>query len=266
MQTSNNKRNTTIGAISLATVLIVIAGIALAASGKLHPSEIVQNLPKRANDKTSADNVSSTQTTNPYPISDTTLVRGGLYEQLAKSNPRGTEFLGYINAAFDKLSNSDKSDDEAAYLDIGFYKNELGDSQGGIQAYEAGITRFPKDETMIANLAHLFEDTKDYTNSEKEFQYLINVDPHNIRAYTDLADLYSLYIPAKKSLIPQLLVDNGLKYNPNEENLELYIADYYRANGDAAQAIAYYQKILVQDPKNTSVQTELRTLQQEQQH
>lgn len=193
--------------------------------------------------------------------------RGGKYEELAKTHPRGTEFLDYVSKAFDKIENKETSDDITAYIDIGFYKNELGDKEGAIAAYKAGLKVDPKNELMLSNLAHIYEDVKDYDNAEKYYKILVDANPKNVRAITDLGNLYRFYFKDKKADILNLIEVRGLSANPNDLNLLIFLANYYRYDEtakDLQKAEINYRKILELDPQNAAVKIELNNLLQQQ--
>lgn len=189
------------------------------------------------------------------------LTRGGEYEALANDHPRGEEFKGYVEKAYDKLENSDEADDVSAYLDIGFYKNELGDREGAIAAYKIGIEKYSRHEVMISNLAHIYEDAKEYNRAEIYYKKNIEINPKNVRIIIDLANLYRFYMPEKKGEILPLVEQKGLAQNQDEPNLMNYMAYYYRyelKNRD--KALEYYHKLLALDPDNMAIKVELNNL------
>jgi tetratricopeptide (TPR) repeat protein len=191
--------------------------------------------------------------------------RGGAYEELAKNHDQGERFLGFINAAFDRLENDDPDDDVSAYLDIGFYKNELGDTKGAIEAYRVGLDKFPGREVMMSNLAHIYENRKEYDNAEQYYQDIIAGNPQSTRAITDLGSMYRFYFDDKDAEIVQLVEVQGLANNPNDLNLFSFLANYYRYDvQDLGKAETYYRKILEIDPQNIAVKVELNNLLQQQ--
>lgn len=199
------------------------------------------------------------------PLSDGNISRGGKYEALAKDHLQGEKFLEYINSAFGRLENEDPDDNASAYLDIGFYKNELGDKEGAIQAYRAGIEQYPRHEVMVSNLAHIYEDMKEYESAEKYYQKLLEVNPRNVRGIIDFASLYRYYFDDKQDAIVDMVEVRGLANNPNEFNLLIFLANYYRYDmQDLRKAEIYYRQILELDPQNISVQVELRNLLEQQ--
>lgn len=195
------------------------------------------------------------------------VVRGGKYVELAKSHARGAEFIGYVNKAFDKLENKDASDDTSAYIDIGFYENELGDKDGAIAAYKAGIKADPKNELMLSNLAHIYEDQKDYANAERYYKQIISVNPKNARAIVDLGNMYRFYFKDRQKDILDAVEVKGLAVNPNDLNLLIFLANFYRYDSvakDLQKAEINYRRILELDPKNLAVKIELNNLLQQQ--
>jgi len=193
------------------------------------------------------------------------LTRVGKYAELAKSNPHGSEFLGYINKAFDKLANPDTGNDVSAYLDIGFYENELGDKDGAIAAYKAGIKADPKNELIMSNLAHIYEEQKDYASAESYYKQIIGLNPKNVRAILDLGNLYKSYFKDRQSDIADVVGIKGLAANPNDLNLLGFLADFYGSRHDETfknlqKAEADYKRILELDPKNEAVKAEMNAL------
>lgn len=198
-------------------------------------------------------------------LSDGNLSRGGKYESLAKDHLQGEKFLEYIDSAFGRLENEDPDDDASAYLDIGFYKNELGDKEGAIAAYRAGIEQYPNHEVMLSNLAHIYEDMKEYESAEKYYQKLLEVNPQNVRGIVDLGSLYRYYFDDKDNAIVDVVEVKGLANNPNDFNLLIFLANYYRYDiNDLQKAEIYYRQILELDPQNIAVQVELRNLLEQQ--
>jgi tetratricopeptide (TPR) repeat protein len=192
---------------------------------------------------------------------DGKLPRGGKYIDLAKDHPQGEKFLDYINKAYDRLENEDPDDDASAYVDIGFYKNELGDHDGAIIAYKKGLALRPDSELMLSNLAHLYENIKRYQDAEKYYQRLIEVNPRNTRGITDLASMWRYYFKDKKDAILNLVEVKGLAGNANDPNLMIFLANYYRNDlKDLERAELYYRRILELDPTNQAVRVELLNL------
>jgi tetratricopeptide (TPR) repeat protein len=191
--------------------------------------------------------------------------RGGPYEELAKDHDQGERFLGFINAAYDRLENEDPGDDVSAYLDIGFYKNELGDIDGAIEAYLVGINKFPGRDILLGNLAHIYENEKEYDKAEQYYKEVIDLNPQNVRIIGDLGSMYRFYFDDKDAEIIQLVEVQGLANNPNDLNLFSFLANYYRYDvKDLGKAEAYYRNILEIDPQNIAVKVELNNLLQQQ--
>lgn len=202
---------------------------------------------------------------NPGPESnqpaEIIIQRGGPYEELAKTHFAGEEFLGYINAAYDSLEDDDLMNDMLAYLDLGFYKAELGDIDGAIEAYIVGIAKYPKSEVMIGNLAHIYENKKDYANAEKYYFQVLKVNPENVRLRIDLANMYRFYFDGKQNEILQLIEVDGLALTPDDLNLLIFLANYYRYEiEDFDKAIFYYERVIALDPLNQAVRIELWNL------
>ena len=204
---------------------------------------------------------------NSFDVNDDSedITRGGKYEELAKSHSQGEKFLEYINNGYDKLENEDINDDLSAYIDLGFYKNELQDIEGAIKAYKAGLKLNPNNELILSNIAHIYENKKDYESARGYYQRIVDVNPKNVRAIVDFASMYRSRYDDKQQEIIDLVKINGLKNNPDDFNLLILLANYYRYNlNDFDEAEIYYRRILELDPNNKAVQVELRNLLQQQ--
>ena len=188
--------------------------------------------------------------------------KGGKYEELAKDHPQGERFLRFIENGFAKFTNDDPDDDISGYIDIGFYKNELGDIDGAIEAYKEGLKINENVTLILSNLAHIYENKKDYRNAEKYYTRLVEADPTNVRGITDFAGMYRYYFDGKKHAeIIDLVEVKGLTVNPNDLNLLIFLANYYRSDlEDLDRAEIYYRQILELDPKNQAVRVELLNL------
>lgn len=189
------------------------------------------------------------------------LSRGGDYETLAKDHPRGQEFLKRVNEGYDHLENDESSDDQQAYLDIAFYKNELGDREGSVHAYLEGLKYYPTTELFLSNLAHVYENVKDYKNAELYYKKTFELNPNNVRIILDLAQLYRFYMPEREGEILPFVEVQGLRNNPNDPNLLIFLAEYYRYTvGNRGKAVEYYQKVIAVRPDDSALQKELKNL------
>lgn len=187
--------------------------------------------------------------------------RGGVYEELALDHPNGEKYLDLINKAYDRLDNEDPDDDTSAFIDLGFYKNELGDTKGSIKAYKAGLELKPTNELILSNLAHVYENLKDYKNAERYYRKLVEVNPRNTRGIMDFASMYRYYFDDKHDAIVDLVEVKGLAVNPNNPNLLIFLANYYRNDiEDLEKSEIFYRQILELDPNNTAVRVELLNL------
>ena len=185
----------------------------------------------------------------------------GEYLEFAKEHARGAEYVEIIRNAQGALKNDNVADDAGAYLDLGFYKNELGDTKGAIAAYKEGIEKFPTHQVMLSNLAHVYENVKEYDKAEEYYKRVIGANPRNVRIIIDLANLYRFYFTGREGEILKLVEADGLFANPDNPDLWGYLANFYRYQlNDKNKAVEYYQKILAVTPNDEATQAELRNL------
>jgi len=67
--------------------------------------------------------------------------------------------------------------------------------------------------------------------------------PDQARHYIALGELYFYYMPEKKSQIPDLY-KKGLEKLPEDYDLLIGLAQYYKEAGDKENALKYYQEII----------------------
>ena len=137
--------------------------------------------------------------------------------------------------------------------------------KGAIKAYEAGLKLNPSNELILSNLAHIYENKKDYESARRHYQKIVDANPKNVRAIVDFASMYRTRYDDKHQEIVDLVEVKGLADNPDDLNLLILLANYYRYNlKDFDNAEIYYRRILDLDPNNKAVQVELRNLLQQQ--
>ena len=88
--------------------------------------------------------------------------------------------------------------------------------------------------------------------------YLDNIlSPPNNTNKADIAEAYKLlgdcYDKLKNQYDAQEAYEKSLSYKPNQSNLILYLALYYRDVRSHIKAITYFEKYLILDPSNRKV-------------
>lgn len=178
-------------------------------------------------------------------------------EKLAKSHTQGEKLLNQFKEA-KKILRKDPRNFEA-YFEIGWVKAELKDFQGAEQAYQKSLSINPNNLVALNNLAYVYIQLKNYSRAEESFLKSLKLNPHYIHTYISLVDFYQNYYTEKKSEIEKVLLE-GLKKAPENENLLLVLAAYYRDTGQKGKAIETYERILRQRPGNEAIREEILKL------
>lgn len=147
------------------------------------------------------------------------------------------------------------------WINLGELKKVFGDLAGARDAWEYASLIRPKNVISFLNLGELYwRYVPDFPRSESNLRRAIQNDPHVIDSYITLSELYRYSYKEKASMTEAPLFE-GLKNNPNDPSLLLYIAGYYRQIGKKDLAITYYEKLLQVQPDNKEAKADLKELQ-----
>jgi len=151
--------------------------------------------------------------------------------------------------------------DLSLWIDLGLFRQSIGDYTGAKEALEFANMVFPKNYVSFQNLGFLYGFyLKDPVQSEKYYMKSLENDPTNAQVYLDLADVYFNYkVNADK--IPAFLL-GGVKTTNESDKLLLKarLARYYEETKDYANAIKYYEEVLAVDPSNAGIEQEIDRL------
>jgi cytochrome c-type biogenesis protein CcmH/NrfG len=175
----------------------------------------------------------------------------------AKENPQGEKLLRQYNDAKAKLKTN--PEDFGAYFDIGFVKNEFKDYKGAVEAYKNSIKYNPNSIIAYNNMADDYTKLKDYPDAEAAYMRSLQIASNYMPTYYSLVGLYQNYYTDKKMVTERVLQD-GLKANPNDQNLLSLLAGYYRDTKQNDKAIATYEEILKLRPDDKVLQDEVNSL------
>ncbi len=153
--------------------------------------------------------------------------------------------------------------DTAAWIKVGLLKKIFNNYIGARDAWEYAVEEFvPNEATTLAGLADLYGFyLKDFEQAEEYFRRAITADKNQTSVYVNAADFYRNVYTEKKGEAEKIILE-GLNSLPNDESLLIYLASYYRDEGNKEKAVEYYEKVLAIEPGNEAVREEIGRLSQ----
>ncbi|MBU1557403.1 tetratricopeptide repeat protein [Patescibacteria group bacterium] len=156
------------------------------------------------------------------------------------SREQKTKTIKAINEIKTRLKENPSSVED--WINLGIYMKQIGDFGGAIEAWKYASLISPLNTVPLNNLGNLYHyDLKDYPKSEEYFRKSINISSTYVNPYLNLFDLYSLSYKQDTNSAENILLE-GLEKNPNQINLLITLATYYKDKGDKKNAIIYYEK------------------------
>ena len=149
--------------------------------------------------------------------------------------------------------------DFSAHVNLALALTDLGDRDGAAEVYRQMSQRFPGNYLSYSNLGKLYEDAGKYDFAAEQYLIAIQNAPRNPHLYRNVVILYSYQSKERASDIPRIL-QKGLLEMPGSTDLMAMLAVYYRDHGDRAEAIRWYEHLLVFDQSNTTALEELKQL------
>ncbi|MBI2023187.1 tetratricopeptide repeat protein [Candidatus Giovannonibacteria bacterium] len=147
-----------------------------------------------------------------------------------------------------------------SWIELGGLYQVAGDYEGAALVWEYAGAIKPKNYISFNNLGFLYRYyLKNPQLAEKNFLRASANKPDLVASYRELSDLYRYDFKAKSGEADDILLA-GLEKNPNNLDLLIYLAGYYRDTGNNAKARKYYEKALSLDPGNSAIARELQEL------
>ena len=203
---------------------------------------------------------------DPVPVaiedierSDDTLKRLGYmsvdeFDAFAEGVVQGKAYVQVLKDSFNSIDTATlESNIVEAHFSVAVYLDVLRQTDKAIEQYEYLLTISPKHSLALGDLAKIYVDRGEYEKAEEYYKKVIKTNPLLSQGYIDLAEVYRVFIPEKKSEIPQLIKE-ALKECSQSIDLTLYLAEFYEKEKEYQLAIECYQKVLDIDPNNSSVQ------------
>jgi len=143
------------------------------------------------------------------------------------------------------------------WIEIGLERKAKGDLEGTAEAWKQASLANPGSYLPHNNLGFLYRyDIKDPAKAEKSFLDAIAVKSDLTIAYRELSDLYRYAYPEKADQADDILL-LGLEKNPENYDLLIYLAYYYRDIGDKQNAKKYFEETLKIKPNDEGILREI---------
>lgn len=150
--------------------------------------------------------------------------------------------------------------DTQKWIEAASIKKFFNDLTGTRDIWEYIIELNPRNTTILINLGNLYAMyLSNYLLAEKYYKQAITAEPALVPAILALADLYKTFYKEKYPEVP-IVIQAGLKVVPDDANLMIFLATYYKESGDLAKAIEYYERSLLVQPDNQPVVEEARKI------
>jgi len=139
---------------------------------------------------------------------------------------------------------SENPNQAEVWMNVGLVKKFFNNYQGAVQAYEYAAVLRPMDPLIHYNLGNLYGAyLKDYSKAEAEFIQARDFGLSLPYTHLALAGFYHDFYKDKISQVEPVLLE-GLRNIPNDANMMLNLALYYKEIGQKIQAITYFRKLL----------------------
>jgi tetratricopeptide (TPR) repeat protein len=131
-----------------------------------------------------------------------------------------------------------------AWMDVGQLKKFFHNYKGAVQAYEYAATLNPDSPLAYYNLANLYGlYLGEYAKAEQYYEQAIEKGWNLAYTYLGLAEFYRTFYKDKFRETEKVLL-RGLEVIPDDPNLMLDLAFYYKTAGDKEKAVSYFKKLL----------------------
>ena len=133
------------------------------------------------------------------------------------------------------------------WRDLGILKSSINDYVGARDAFLYWHILSPGNSIPLNDLADLYAyHFNDKAKAEYYWKEALKLD-HDPNYYTQLADLYKYFYKDNDKVIAT--ITEGLKNNPSDLNLMLYLGAFYRDIGNAKLALTYYERVYQKQPR-----------------
>lgn len=142
-----------------------------------------------------------------------------------------------------------------ALMGIGMLKYTVQDYDGARDSWLYVSLVRPQNSPSFYNLGNLYVDTyKNCEEAEKYFKIAITNDPNEISYLRNIFDFYNTKCPNKP--LAEEILKKALSIKSDSVDFMVLSAEFYRDEGERAQADEYYQRAIQLSPQNQALKNE----------
>lgn len=169
------------------------------------------------------------------------------FQSLAKTRPDGQTYVDALFEARSQLKDKDKTNDFAAYANIGVSLNILGEKKEALERYEKALALDPTSLLVLNNMADIYSDLGKYDKAEAYWLKLTQLYPDKTMFWRSLGYLYR-YRLQKPSYEIEEFFKKGLSATNNAPDLINWLVSYFMETGNNAK-FAEYANLLNEQAK-----------------
>lgn len=163
-----------------------------------------------------------------------------VYKDTVFGSPEQFNFKAFMGAAMIKYTVADYD----GARDLWLYVNKMR----------------PKNSPAFYNLGNLYADIyKDCAKAEENFQIVMTNDPNEISYLRNIFDLYNTKCPDQTKA--EEILKKALTIKPDAVDFMILSAEFYRDQGNRAEAIKYYEQAIGLSPQNQALKDEYNRFQ-----
>ncbi len=141
----------------------------------------------------------------------------------------------------------DRSD---LYVNMAFLQMKANDNASAEETFQKAISVDPKSVTPLLALADFYRSQRRWPQAEQQFHHAVEVEPKNLRARGALAGVY--IAEGRKPEAEQLMVETKKLLSGDPEGYRS-LGDFYFNTGDQDKALAEYESLYREHPKDLQV-------------
>lgn len=152
--------------------------------------------------------------------------------------------------------------DSSAWIQLGTLREESGDYQGAVVAWNYVATLYPTNSAAYFNLGDLYMNfLKEYPKAEANYLLAMKYAPADTTIYTNLFTLYTTTPYSPGVTAAEDILKRGIAANPKAVDLQVTLARYYKSLGRTADAKAQYDAAIAnaKSQGQTALATQIQT-------